>query len=124
MYSEIPHDVDVVLEDAEINPCRIVIPKSAKRGLLHKLAHLADGAGVDESVIDQQHALTPCSFVDEYSRMLGRCRNRLLDEHMLPAFNPRKRELEVRADRRGDRDGVDIGPCNQLGRALTTSMPG
>jgi hypothetical protein len=57
--SEIPHHVNVVLEEAEIDSDRVVVVDVADLPGRNELPHLADGAGVNERVIHHQDALAP-----------------------------------------------------------------
>ena len=54
MDSEIPHDADIALEKAEVHTNGVVVVQVAELTLGHEVVDLANGARVDECVIDHE----------------------------------------------------------------------
>jgi hypothetical protein len=50
--------------------------------------------------------------------------NGFLDEHVLAVLERGLRELEVRPDRRHDRDGVDVGDRSTSAKSVVSEAPG
>ena len=103
---EVPQHADVVLEQAEVHAHRVVVVDLAE-AVVDQLAHLADRAGVHEGVVDGQHEAAAIGLVDQALRLLGRRRDRLLDEDVLAGLERPHRQVEVARDRRRDGDRVD-----------------
>ena len=98
MRSEVPDDVDVVLEEAEVDAGGVVIIKLAENALVDHLANFADGAGEEEGVIDHDLQLFGGGEIDELGG-LGRGRGEgLFDEDVFAVFEGGFGELEVGPD--------------------------
>ena len=54
---QVPDHVDIVLEEAEVDPRRVVVIDLPQIAGLDQLAHLANRAGVDEGVVDADHQI-------------------------------------------------------------------
>ena len=104
VHGQVRDHVDVALEQAQVDPDRVVVVDAPEVAALDDLGHLAHRAGVDEGVIDEQHALAPLGFVDQLAGLKRGLRHRLLEPQMLAGLEGRHAELEVGADGRGDRD--------------------
>jgi hypothetical protein len=72
-----------VLEETEVDACRVVIEHFANRVVGQELSDSAHGARVDEGVVHEQDKVAARGLVDEAGGQ-GRCgREGLLDEHVL-----------------------------------------
>ena len=107
MHGQIPDDADVVLEKPEIHSHRVVVVDVAEVTAVHDLTDFPDRARVDERVIDHQHPAAPLRKVHQARRLFGGRGERLFDHDVLAGLERAAREVEVRRDRRRDRDGVD-----------------
>ena len=71
MHRQIPHHIDVVLEQSQIYPNRIVIVDVPECTRDHEVAHLADRTGVRECMVHEQHAVLPLRLLDELAGLRG-----------------------------------------------------
>ena len=62
---QVPDDVDVVLEQAQVDARGIVIEELAEDALVDHLADLADGAGEEEGVIDHDLQILGGGQIDQ-----------------------------------------------------------
>ncbi len=65
---EVPDDVDIVLEEAEVDARGIVIEELAEDALVDHLADFADGASEEEGVIDHDPQIPGGGEIDELLR--------------------------------------------------------
>src|SRR5262245_53563925 len=114
VHAEIRDDVHVALEESEVHPDGIVVVHATELAAPHDLGHLADGAGVDEGVVDEEHPLAPLRTVDELLRLERGLAHRLLQPQVLARLESRHAELEMGADWRRDGDRVDRGIAQEL----------
>lgn len=107
MHREVPDNADIVLEEPQIDPDRVVIIHVAQAAF-DEFAHLADGAGVDEGMIHGQHEASARRFFDHPCGFLRRRCHRLFDEDMLSGHHRLHCELEMGRDRRCDGDCIHL----------------
>jgi hypothetical protein len=105
---EVPEDVDVRLEEAEVHPDRIEVIEIPHLAAVDDLLHLAHGARVDERVVDHQHEALPVGQLEQLLALCDRARHRFLDEDVLAARQRALRQLVVRPDGGGDGDRVEL----------------
>ena len=108
MGREVPDDVDVMLEQAEIHSRRVEVIERSQRAAVDELTDLPDGAVEHERVIDHELEVFPLCQLDQLLGLLRRRREWLLNEHMLAVLEGGFRQIEMRPDRRDHRDRVDV----------------
>ena len=105
---EVPQDVDVGLEQAEIRSHRVVIERTAEVFGDHDFAKLANGRIVDERVIDENLSTARIRHAPQL-RGLGRSRAQgLFYEYVLPGEHGLFGEFEVGGDRRRNNDEIYV----------------
>src|SRR5438477_10068814 len=92
---KIPDDIDIVLDDAKIDPNGVDEQELAQRAAVYELGELSDGRAVEEHVIDEQNSPTLVRGRDELACLLAAAGDRLLDEDMLPGQQRSHSELVV-----------------------------
>ena len=114
MRREIPHDADIVLEEAEVHARRVEIVERPQRAVVDELPDLPHGAAEEERVIHHDLQVLPVRQLDQLLGLLRRRRERLFDEDVLAVLERGLCELEVRPDRRDDGDRIDLGRMQNL----------
>jgi hypothetical protein len=105
---QVPNDIHVVLEDAEVDAHRVDEQDVADFAFVDEVGHFPYRRAVDEHVIDEQQTADLCGHCDQLFGLGDRGRQRFLDEHMLAAVEGGFRQGEMSPDRGGDDDGVDL----------------
>src|SRR5438874_8050335 len=113
---QIPDHADVVLEESQVDPCRIVVVEVAEDAVVQELAHLSHGAGEEKSVVHHDRELLPLAQLDQLLRLAGGAGEGFFDEDMLPIVQGGLGQLEVRRDGGHDGNRIDLGRGQQVGR--------
>src|SRR5881296_777061 len=116
MRRQIPDDADVVLEESQVDPRRIVVIEIAEDAFLDQLPDFSHGAREQEGVVYHDPEILPVCQLDQLFRLLGGRGKWLLDEHVLAVLQGGFGQIEVRADRRDYGDGVDLWGGQQVVR--------
>ena len=106
---QVPHDADVVLEEAEVDARRVEVVERAEGALVDEFADLLHRPREEERVVHHDPQVLPGRQLDELLGLLRGGRERLLDEHVLAVLEGRARQLVVRPDGRDDGHRVDVG---------------
>ena len=107
MHREIGDHADVALEQPEIHADRIVVVDMTQLSALDDLRHLADGAGVNERVVHDQHPFAAVGFGYQLARLQRSFGHRLFEPKVLAGLQHRHPELEMRMDWCRHGDGID-----------------
>ena len=113
---QIPQHADVVLKQPQVDARRIVVVERTKRAVVDEIADLSDRPAEQEGVVHHDLQVLPLRQLNQLLGLLRRRGERLLDEHVLAVLERRLRQLEMRPDRRDDRDRVDVGRVQHVGR--------
>ncbi len=70
VHGKIPQHVDISLEQAEVDPDRVVVVELAQVPAFHQLLDGLYGTRVDECVVDHQHESALLRGLDELRRLL------------------------------------------------------
>ncbi len=111
---EVPEDVDVVLEQAEVHAGRVVVVQLAQGAVVDHLLHAADGAGEQKGVVHHDLEVLALGEFDELFALRDGAGERLFDEHVLAVLEGFLGEFEVSPNRRYNRDQVDVGRGQQV----------
>ncbi len=111
---QVPEDVDIVLEQAQVEPRRVHVVNLAELAARHDLPQRADGRVVLERMTHHQREAHPLRDVNELLTLRAARRERLLHHHVLAREQSRLRQTVVRPDGRGDYDRLDIRPQHLL----------
>ena len=114
MRSQIPGDVDVLLEKTEIEALGVDVADFANVAGVDDLGNLQDGLGIDEGVPYHQRKAALVGQFDQFLAFRGRGSHRLFDQHMLAGEQGGFGEGKVEADGRGHHDGIDLRILEQL----------
>src|SRR5580700_6672212 len=114
MRRQVPNDIDVVLEEAEIYARGIVIVKLAEGAIVDELTDALDGPGEEKGVIHHDLQVLAFRELDEFFGLGGRGGKRLLDEYVLAIFKSGLRQFVVSPNGRDYSDQVDVGRGDQL----------
>jgi hypothetical protein len=109
VHGEIPDDVDVVLEQAEVHARGVVVVHLAQIARLDERSHRAHGRRVDERVIDEDHASMGLGQAPELGGFVGRGGHGLLDPDMFARLEGAAGQVEMRRHGRGQRHGLHLG---------------
>ncbi len=107
MDRQIPNDIDIMLEQAEIDSDRIVVIQIAQIAVIDELANLANGAGIDEGVIDMQNEIPHLGRRNQCFGFFCGFGQRFFDKNVLSRFQGFQCQPVVAGDRRRDGDGID-----------------
>ena len=109
MGGEVPYDVDVTLDEAEVHPHGVHVEDLAQLAPLDDRADVLHSWRVAVRVVAHQYdACVPCR-VDELLPILQAGGERLLDEDVLAGVDGSQAQVEVGARWCGDGDDVDLG---------------
>ncbi len=103
---EVPHDVDVVLEQPQVDPDAVDVIQFAKLPAGNDLLDEPDGVAEEISVVDHEHPLVPGSQFDEGLGFRDACSQRLLHEYMQARFEAPLRDWEMGRHGSRDRHGI------------------
>ena len=106
---QVPDDVDVVLEKAQIDPHGVVIVELPERTVIDHLPDTPHGAGKEEGVIHHDLEVLLLSQLNQLLGLHGSRGKRLLHEYVLAVLESGFGQLKVCPDGRHDGDGVDAG---------------
>ncbi len=115
---QVPDDVDVVLEEPQVDPDRVVEEELAQLARVDDLLDLLDGAGEEEGVVDHDPEVLLGGEVDELPGLGARRGERLLDEDVLSREERRLGHLVMGEDRRDDGHGVDVRGPDEVQRVF------
>src|SRR5262249_31655732 len=123
---EIPEDVRVVLEQAEVEARRVAVVDAAQISRLYQTAQLCDRRVEHEGVSRHQDPLLAVGQCDQGRRLCDTGGERLLDEHVLSMEQRVAGNGVVRVDRGCNHDCVDV--CGQqvtvIGKETDAGVPG
>ncbi len=114
MNREVPKDIDILLEQAEIDTDGVIVVNISERAFVHKALNLLDRTSVDEGVIDDDLQPALLSFVEQRFPLLDRAGERFFDPDVLPGFQGFESQRIVRSHRSGDNHGVNGGIIENL----------
>lgn len=106
---QVPDHVDVVLEQAEVDPDAVEVKDVADLAGADDVLDLVHRAVIDEDVVDHELEFQFLRDIDQLLGVLGIGRDRLLDENVLAVLQGIFGERKMTADRRGDGHGGDFG---------------
>ena len=104
---EVPDDVDVALENAQVQPGAVDVEHIAQHAALDDLFHLVDAGRILEGVVHHQDLAVLLRKRDQFLGLVDLGRQRLLDQDMLAGLERLLRQRIVRADVRADGNGID-----------------
>src|ERR1043166_5366094 len=111
---QVPDDVHVVLEQAEVDAHRVEVEQVADLPRRDQLLDAAHRARVDEGVVNHQGEAARFGQRDQFFGLADAGREGLFDEDVLARFERGTGERVVRGDGRGDDNGVEAGVGEQL----------
>src|SRR6266851_2163492 len=114
MGSKVPHDVYVMLEEAQIHPSRIKIVETAQGTIVDQLPDLPDRATEQECVIHHNFESVPLRQLDQLLGLLRRRGERFFDKDVFAILQSGFGQLEMRPDRSNHRDGIDLRRSQEL----------
>ena len=109
MRREIPNHIDVVLEQAQIDPRGIVIVEIAQLTLIDQLADLLHRSGKEKRVVHHDLEVFLLGQFDQLFRLGGVGSKRLFEENVLAVFQGRLGQLEMRPDGSNDGHRINVG---------------
>jgi hypothetical protein len=109
MRRQIPDHVDIVLEQAEINPDRIIVINFTQRLFVDQLLDFPDRTGKNEGMIHHDDAVFLLGQLNQLFRLRHAGGKRLLDKDMLAVFECFFGQVIMGGYRRDHRYGVNIG---------------
>ena len=115
---QVPHDVHVRLEQAEVDPHGIEVVEIADVARDDQLLHAPHRAREHERVIHREQQPLPCRQVAQLLRIREPCGDRLHHEHVLPLLERDLRQLVVHVRRSRDDDRIDVGRPQHLVSAV------
>ena len=111
---QVPDDVDVVLEEPQVDPDRIVEEELAQLARIDEFLDLLHGAREKERVVDHDLELLLGGEVDELPGLGAGRGERFLDEDVLPGQERRLGQLIMGEDGRDDGHGVHVRGPDEL----------
>ena len=109
MRTQVPDDADVGLVEPEVHAARGDEVELAEGVLVQHLADHPDRRAVEERVSAHERQTAIGGQLHELVRLVGRRRERLLDERVLAGFEAAGGQIEVCEDGSGDEDRVKSG---------------
>src|SRR6266498_3670112 len=114
MRREIPHDVDVPLEQAKVQTLAVNIVDLAELARLHELAQGPDSRVIEKGVSDHEHRSSRLGQANQLLGLLARAGDRLLHEHMPASEYGVPRNPGMRRHWSCDNNGINRGGSKQL----------
>src|SRR5262249_2713833 len=107
MRRQIPQNINVVLEEAKVDPDRVEVVQIAQLADVDDLLHPTHRSSVNERVIDHQHEAALLSEPDQLLALSHGSGHRLFDEHVLALLEGPPAEFVVCPNRCGDDYGIN-----------------
>src|SRR5258708_16979195 len=114
MGSKVPHDVYVMLEEAQIYPSRIKIVEIAQGTIVDQLPDLPHRATEQKRVVDHDFESLPIGQLDQLLGLLRRRGERFFDKDVFAMLQSGFGQLVMRPDRSNHCDGVDLRRSQEL----------
>lgn len=116
MRSEIPENVDVMLEQPQVDAGGIVVIQPSQSSLSEQLGNFSYRAGKEEGVIHHDPEVFLDGQIDELLTLRNVAGEGFFDEDMLAIFKSGLGQLIVGPHRSDDGNGIDVGRSDDLHR--------
>src|SRR5579862_9618729 len=100
VWSKIPDNIYIVLEQPEVNSRRVVVVKLSESAFLQKLLDFSHGAREQESVIDHDLQVLSLGEFNEHFRLAHIAGEGFLYENVFPILESGFSQLIMRPNRR------------------------
>ena len=114
VWRQVPEDVDVLLDQAEVRPDRVDVIDLAELARAHELAERLDRRGETERVIGHHDEIPRCRLGDDLPTVFDSGGERLLDQYVTACVEGLHGQREVRLRRGRDRYRLDAFICECL----------
>src|ERR1019366_1852024 len=108
MRRQIPDDIAIMLEQAQVDSGRIVVVELAQNAFVEQFPDSSHYARKQERVIHHDLEVLLLGEIDEFFGLRYIASERLLDKHMLAVFESSLGEVVMRPDGSDHRNCVDV----------------